>query len=81
MSSPCPHRRKQLGRVVCRDGRTLYAEKCLDCGENPRGPGVWVSHAEAIARSGGPPNGLPLFADYRHREAASGQRSLFEGLP
>jgi hypothetical protein len=77
-STRCPHLRRQLYRVVARDGREQVTERCLDCGGNPRGAGVWVARAEVSVD----PATLPLLAD--HRQTAPecpAQRDLFEELP
>jgi hypothetical protein len=76
----CPHLRRQFYRVVARNGREQVTEKCLDCGGNPRGAGVWVPRSEVPVD----PDTLPLLADYRQAAAAPGrpvQRGLFEDVP
>jgi hypothetical protein len=76
-STRCPHLRRQLYRVLARDGREQVTERCLDCGGNPRGAGVWVARAEVPVD----PASLPLLADYRQAAASQpAQRDLFEGL-
>jgi hypothetical protein len=46
--NPCTHLHKRLYRVPFADGSGYHvAEMCPWCGENVRGVGVWVSHAEA----------------------------------
>ena len=73
----CPHLRKQLGLVKHRNGAHRM-EKCLDCGANVRGAGVWVSKAECPADD----SALPVFADHGKEAEGEGlrQRSLFERL-
>jgi hypothetical protein len=76
----CPHLRRQFYRVVARDGREQVTEKCLDCGGNPRGTGMWVPRSEVPVD----PATLPLLADHRQAAAAPGrpvQRGLFEDVP
>lgn len=75
----CPHRSRAMYRVVLRDGRTQVKEHCLDCGENPRGPGVWVGRSELRV----PLEDLPLLADHHRSDAPAGpeQRTLFEETP
>jgi hypothetical protein len=73
----CPHLRRQLYRVITRDGREPVTERCLDCGGNPRGASVWVARSEVPVD----PATLPLLSD--HRQTAPGrpaQRGLFEDL-
>ncbi len=80
-TTTCSHLRKALYRVIIRDGRTQIAERCLDCGMNPRGPGIWVPRAEVRQ----PIEDLPLLADRREDDRAdhSGpqQQSLFAEEP
>jgi hypothetical protein len=76
----CHHLRRQFYRIITRDGREPVTERCLDCGGNPRGAGVWVARSEVPVD----PATLPLLADYRQAAAAPGrpvQRGLFEGIP
>jgi hypothetical protein len=74
----CPHLRRQLGRVVFANGTTHRMERCLDCGHNARGAGVWVPRGEHAAAD----DELPLFADYtKHaRDPGWSQPSLFDGM-
>lgn len=78
MTEPFPHRRKQLYRAIAGDGRTQIRETSLDCGANPRGPGIWVGRAELTV----PLEDLPLLADHRKSPPRAGerQRTLFEDL-
>jgi hypothetical protein len=79
-SPRCPHLRRQFYRVITRGGREQVTERCLDCGGNPRGAGVWVARAEVPVD----PASLPLLADYRQTAASPGrpvQRGLFEDTP
>jgi hypothetical protein len=76
----CPHLRRQLYRVITLDGREPITERCLDCGGNPRGAGVWVARSEVPVD----PGSLPLLADYRQAAGTPGgpvQRGLFEDIP
>jgi hypothetical protein len=59
----CSHVRKAFFRQQMADGRFQVREACLDCWENPRGSGVWVSRSELIV----PLEDLPLYPDAQER--------------
>jgi hypothetical protein len=76
VNPPCSHPRAALHRQPWSTGKGWHlVELCRTCLGNVRGPGIWVSRAEAIAR-GLNPDELP-FAPARIPEH---QPSLFDAL-
>ena len=71
----CEHRRRDYFRVIISDGRTQYAERCLDCGANPNPGRPWVSLA-LVARAVARPDDLPVLEDMR-RPPGEQQGDLF----
>jgi hypothetical protein len=72
----CSHLRRQLYRqpFIRRDSSPgeHIVEKCLDCGANARGPGVFVPRAEVAD-----PSALPVLPG---RQAAAQQPGLFDQI-
>lgn len=75
--NPCPHVRKGLFRQQIADGRFQVREMCLECGENPRGSGVWVPQRELRV----PLEDLPLLPGTGKRDMSNQPRQgdLFGG--
>lgn len=73
----CPHRHKQLARLIARNGTVHVQELCTDCGDNTRGPGRWVPHHELRV----PLDSLPVASDHRPAPGAPRQRDLFGETP
>lgn len=71
----CRHERREFARVIGADGRTQVMERCLDCGDNARGPGKWVAASQVPVD----PATLPVARDLRSAEAKGEQRTLFGG--
>jgi hypothetical protein len=73
----CRHEQTEYGRVVGRDGRAQFEERCCACKVNVRGVGVWVPRSEVRTRCPVTPEDLPVFRDLRTPEDKGEQPLLF----
>lgn len=62
----------QFYKVICRNGMEHFAELCVECGKNIRGPGVWVPKSQVSC-----PDKVPILKDNSSKDTEK-QPSLWD---